>query len=111
MIKININKSLVKEIKKKFPKSEIKKILKLFYSLEESPSKGKTLTVIGSVLIKELKFTSFRFYYLIDSNYKIILLSKEKLEELIIKIVAMSKKNNQQKIIDKLKLDLKHVFK
>lgn len=59
MIKISINQSLVKEIKKKFPKPEIKKILKLFYSLEDNPLKGKTLTVVGTVLIKELKLILF----------------------------------------------------
>ena len=56
MVKIEIVKSLALEIKKKFSKTEANKIIDLLYTLEESPHKGKILTNVAGIVIKELKY-------------------------------------------------------
>ena len=105
MAKVIITKILEKEINKKF-KSESIKILELMYSLKENPKKGKPIGCVGSILIKELKYESFRFYFLTD-GYKIKLLKIEELNDSFIKFVAMSDKKSQQKVIDEIKTILK----
>ena len=61
-----ILRSLVLNIKKKFSKSEANKIIDLLYTLKETPTKGKLLGSVGGIVIKELKYKSFRFYFLTD---------------------------------------------
>lgn len=105
MAKVIITKSLEEEINKKF-KSQSIKILELMYSLKENPKKGKPLGCVGNILIKELRFESFRFYFITD-GYKIKLLKIEELNDLLIKFVAMSNKKNQQKVIEEIKFILR----
>ncbi len=101
MAKVEIVRSLLEEIKKKF-KGESHKIIDLMESLEENPHKGKPIGNVGSILIKELRYGSFRFYFITD-GFKIKLLGKEDLSDLLIKFVRMSDKKDQQKIIDEIK--------
>ncbi len=54
------------------------------YSLKENSKKGKSLGCVGNILIKELRFKSFRFYF-ITNRYKIKLLKIEELSYLLIK--------------------------
>lgn len=105
MAKVVITEKLEKEINKKFKKESIE-IFELLYSLRENPKKGKELGQVGGVVIKELRYRNFRFYFITD-GLKIKLLSIEELRDLFIKFVTMSDKKSQQKTIDKIKFILK----
>jgi len=101
MAKVVITKKLEEEISKKFKKESIK-ILGLMYSLKENPKKGKAIGRVGEIIIKELKYKSFRFYFITD-GLKLKLLKVEELSDLLIKFVRMSDKKSQQKTIDEIK--------
>ncbi|MBU2616122.1 MAG: hypothetical protein KKC19_03385 [Nanoarchaeota archaeon] len=105
MAKVIINNNLEKAINKKF-KGESVEIFELIYSLEENPKKGKVVGQIGGVVIKELKYGKFRFYFVAD-GYKIKFLDITDLHDLLIRFVRMSDKKTQQKIIDEVKSILK----
>jgi len=107
MIKIVILNSLRNEIFKKF-KRDSGKVYSLVRGLKDNPRKGKILGQVGKISIRELRHKGFRFYYLIDGN-KLDLFDKEKAKELLIKFVRMSKKNDQQRTINKIKLILKRI--
>ena len=83
MSKVIITKKLEEEINKKF-KGESVKIFDLMRSLEESPHKGKIVGQVSGIVIKEIKYGSFRFYFITD-GFKIKLLGKDELENLLIK--------------------------
>lgn len=97
MIKIELIDSLIKEIKKNFSKAEANKLLDLFETLKESPHKGKPLYNRGALILKELKYKSFRFYFITD-GFKLRFLDQKQLKDLLIKFVAMSDKNQQQTV-------------
>jgi len=105
MIKIEIIKSLVLEIKKKFNKSEANKIIDLIQSLENNPKKGKLIGNVGGIVIKELKYKNFRFYFLAD-GYKLKYLGKKDIIDLLLRFVRMSDKKRQQKVINEIKIIL-----
>ncbi|MDP3917139.1 MAG: hypothetical protein Q8Q42_02520 [Nanoarchaeota archaeon] len=104
-----INKELENAIDKKF-KGESVKVFSLLHSLEENPHKGKSVGNIGGILIKELKYNKFRFYFILEGD-KLKIFSKEELTNLLIKFVRMSDKNNQQKVIDEIKDFLRNIDK
>jgi len=101
MAKVIITKKLDEEINKKFKGDSIN-IFELIYSLKENPKKGKPVGNVGNIVIKELKYKSFRFYFITD-GFKIKFLKVEELNELLIKFVAMSDKRDQQKVINEIK--------
>ncbi len=101
MARVEILESLKNEILSKF-KKESKIIFKLMYSLRDNPHKGKVLTSISGIVIKELKYKSSRFYFITD-GYKLKVLSKEELTDLLLKFVRMSDKKQQQKVIDEIR--------
>ncbi len=105
MAKVVITKKLEKEINKKFKKESIE-IFELLYSLKETPKKGKELGQVGGVVIKELRYKNFRFYFITD-GLKIKILNINELSDLLIKFVAMSDKKSQQKTIGEIKFILK----
>ena len=105
MAKVEIIESLFKAIEKKF-KGEAHKIIDLLETLEENPKKGKPIGQIGGIVIKELRYKKFRFYFLVD-GYKIKVFDKEHLIDLLIKFVRMSDKKSQQKTIE----EIKHVLR
>lgn len=107
MIKIIILKSLRDEIYKVFKKDSLK-IYALMEGLKEQPNKGKVIGHVGNLSIREIKYKTFRFYYIIDSQ-KLLLFNQNKLNDLLIKFIRMSKKNNQQRTIDEIKDILKQV--
>ena len=107
MLRVFVTSSLKKQIIRKFSKSEADAIFSLFFELEKNPSKGKVLAHIAEWMIKELKYETSRFYFLQRSDNFIKFLTDEDLKNEIIKFVEMSKKNNQQEVIDKIKLYLK----
>jgi hypothetical protein len=101
MAKVIITKKLEEEINKKFKKESVR-IFELMYSLKESPHKGKELGQVGGILIKELRYGSFRFYFITD-GCKLKFLGKEELDNLLIKFIRMSDKKTQQKVINEIK--------
>ena len=105
MVEVEIVPSSEEEIHKHF-KGESVKILEHLKSLENSPNKGKELGHVGGMVIKELKYEGFRFYFITDS-YKIRIHTEESLVDLLIRFVRMSNKKDQQKVID----EIKHILK
>lgn len=101
MAKVEIARPLFEEIKAKF-KEESHQVIDLIESLEQNPYKGKPLASIGGILIKELKYKSFRFYFLVE-GFKLKCLSEKELVDLLIMFVRMSDKNHQQKTINEIK--------
>ena len=96
-----ISHELEKEINKIFKKESVK-VFDLLYSLEKNPKKGKPIGHIGKILIKELKYKKFRFYF-ITSGHVLKVMNINELESLIIKFVRMSDKKNQQRVINEIK--------
>ena len=105
MAEVIVTKQLENEINRNF-KNESIEIFKLMNSLEENPKKGKIVGNIGKILIKEIKYKSYRFYFVLE-GYKIKMLKASELKDLIIKFVRMSNKKNQQKTINEIKYILK----
>jgi len=105
MAKVIITNGLKNDILKKF-KRESKKIYRLFYSLGENPKKGKAIGRVSNIVIKELKYENFRFYFIAD-GFKIKFLEIRDLQNLVIKFIAMSNKKDQQKTIDEIKAVLR----
>jgi len=101
MVKVEILENLKNKILEKFL-GEAKEVFKLIKSLEISPMKGKLVGSVGGVVIKELKYKSFRFYFLTD-GFKVRCIDDKNLEELLIRFVRMSNKKDQQKTIEEIK--------
>jgi len=107
MAKVVIASELEEEINKKF-KEESVQIFSLMYSLEENPYKGKELFHLGKILLKEIRYETFRFYFITD-GYKLKFLKVSELQNLLIKFVRMSDKKDQQKVIDEIKHVLRNI--
>ena len=107
MAKVEIVKSLYKEINKKF-KSETVKVLQHLKSLGSSPNKGKTLARGGVILIKELKYKGFRFYFITD-GFKLKCIDEKEIIDILLKFVRMSDKKYQQKTINEIKEILRKI--
>ena len=101
MARVVILTTLKDEILKKF-KGEAKIIFRQMYSLEQNPNKGKSLGNVGGIVIKELKYKSFRFYF-ITEGFKLKIMDESYLVSLLIKFVRMSDKNHQQETINEIK--------
>jgi hypothetical protein len=101
MAKVQIIRSLFLEIQKKF-KGESHKIIDLLETLEKNPRKGKLIGSIGGIVIKEIKYKSFRFYFITDGQ-KLKIMDDSKLVDLLINFVRMSDKKSQQKTIDEIR--------
>lgn len=101
MAKVEIVESLYAQINKKF-KQESVEVLEHLKSLENNPKKGKILGTVGGILIKELKYKGFRFYFLAD-EYKLKFFSEEELTDLLLRFVRMSDKKHQQDTINEIK--------
>lgn len=101
MAKVIITNELKKEVIAKF-KAQSEKIFLHMKQLELQPTRGKALGNIGGIVIKELKYENFRFYFITDGHL-LKFGSAEELANLLIKFVKMSDKKNQQKTIDKIK--------
>ena len=101
MAKVEIVRPWLEEIKKKF-KGESHRVIDLLETLEDNPHKGKPIGSVGGIVIKELKYKSFRFYFIMDGN-KLKVFSSEELTDLLIKFIRMSDKKSQQKVIDEIR--------
>ncbi len=101
MAKVEIVESLYQEIERRF-KQEAWEIIDLMQTLERSPKKGKLLGTVGGIVVKELKYKSFRFYFVTD-GFKLKFLREEELTDLLIRFVRMSDKKRQQETINDIK--------
>ena len=101
MAKVEIVRSLFEEIQKKF-KGEAHKIIDLLETLEKNPEKGKELGTVGGIVIKEIRYKNFRFYFITD-GYKLKIMDEAYLVDLLIRFVRMSDKKDQQKTINEIK--------
>ncbi len=101
MAKVEIIKPLFEEIQRKF-KGESHEIIDLLETLEENPNKGKLLGNVGGIVIKEIRYKSFRFYFITDGQ-KIKAIDESSLTDLLITFVRMSDKKSQQKVIDEIR--------
>ncbi|HLC31259.1 MAG TPA: hypothetical protein VJK51_01190 [Candidatus Nanoarchaeia archaeon] len=101
MAKVEIVRSLFEEIEKKF-KREAHKVIDLLETLKENPYKGKTLGTVGGVVIKELRYEGFRFYFITD-GYSLKAMNSEALITLLITFVRMSDKKDQQETIEEIR--------
>src|SRR3989338_11407636 len=102
-----IAEKLKEEILKKF-KQESKKIFRQMYSLQNNPRKGKLLGNVGGIVIKEIKYGNFRFYFITD-GYKIKIMDESLLTELLIRFVRMPDKKGQQQTIDEIRKILTNI--
>ncbi len=101
MAKVEITETLYQEIEKQF-KREAFKIVDLMQTLEENPLKGKLLGTVGGIVIKELRYKNFRFYFITD-GFKLKCIGQEELTDLLIRFVRMSDKKHQQETINEIK--------
>jgi len=101
MAKVVITESLKEGIFRKF-KNESLEIFMLMKSLEHSPSKGKALGNVAGVVIKELKYKKFRFYFITDGHV-LKFGTDDELAGLLIKFVRISDKKDQLKVITEIK--------
>ena len=101
MAKVEIANSLFSEIERKF-KEESHEIIDLLYTLESNPRKGKVLGTVGGIVIKELRYKSFRFFFITD-GFKLKCTSEEDLVDLLLRFVRMSDKKTQNKVIQEIK--------
>jgi len=101
MAKVEIVHSLFEAIQKKF-QGEAHEVLDLMESLENSPHKGKALGHVAGMVIKELRYKSFRFYFITD-GYKLKFFDEKSLVDLLIRFVRMSDKKDQQQTINEIR--------
>lgn len=109
MVVVRIDDSLIKKFEKKFKPKELKEIKKLFFSLQENPFQGDLLYTFGAFVLKEKKYKTFRFYF-IHSRTTLIIKDIEELKDELVRFIETGKKNNQQKVFDKLKDMLKKLW-
>ena len=101
MAKVEIVQSLFEEVQKKF-KGEAHEVIDLMETLEDNPNKGKLLGQVAGIVIKELKYKNFRFYFITD-GYKLKIMDESKLVDLLIRFVRMSDKKDQQQTINEIR--------
>ncbi len=106
MAKVMIAEKLKEEILKRF-KGESKKIFRQMHSLQDNPEKGKLLGNVGGIVIKEIRYESFRFYFITD-GYKLKIMNESLLTDMLIRFVRMSDKKDQQRTINEIKKILMH---
>jgi hypothetical protein len=107
MAKVLITPFLFEKIRKTF-KGNANKVIDLLETLEDNPKKGKEVGCVGSIVIKEIRYKVYRFYFITD-GYKIKFLKSDELTDLLIKFVRMSDKDTQQKVIDEIKNILRNL--
>jgi len=101
MVTIELVASLFEEIEQKF-KRDASKVFDLIETVRDNPQKGKILGTVGGIIIKELKYGNFRFYFITD-GFKLNCLRQEDLIDLLLIFVRMSDKKHQQQTINEIK--------
>ena len=108
MAKVEIVRSLILEIKKRFDKAGANCVIDLMESLEKNPKKGKLLGSVGGIAIKEIQYRQFRFYFITD-GFRLKMMDEESLVDLLLRFVRMSDKKHQQQTIDEIRNVLRKV--
>jgi len=70
--------------------------------MEKHPQKGKPVGHLSDIVVKEIKYEKFRFYF-ITNSYILKFGTEDELATLLIKFVKMSEKKNQQRTINDIK--------
>ncbi|MEK6964386.1 MAG: hypothetical protein AABX70_08240 [Nanoarchaeota archaeon] len=107
MARVILTPELEQEIDKQFKEDSVN-VFKLLLTLENNPKKGKALCHVGSIVLKELKYKSYRFYF-ITNGYKVKFLKPEQLKDLLIKFIRMSDKKTQSNVISEIKVMLRRL--
>ena len=105
MINIIITNNLKTEAYKTFKKDSMR-VYSLIETLRKNPNKDRVLGHVGHMSIRELRYKNFMPYFILDGR-RLDLFNKDKIKELLIKFIAMSKKHNQQRTIGEIKDILK----
>lgn len=103
MVDVRFSEDFEKLLRKHCSKQEAQTFVKKL--AKTTPTDGDYISLVGGVLLKERKIKTFRFYFVQDST-RIEFLSEEELKQRVLLFISISKKNNQQAVIDKLKQDL-----
>lgn len=106
MARVIISEALFKHIERKFGRVEANTIIDLLEATGSNPQKGDVLGQVAGVVIKEVRYKTFRFYFITDGHV-LKFGSNDELAALLIKFIKMSKKNDQQKVIEQIKDVLK----
>jgi len=107
MARVEITKPLFEEKEKKFKKESLR-VFDLLETLEVNPRKGKELGTVGGILIKEMKYQQFRFYFITD-GHALRFSTESELVDLLLRFVRMSDKKHQQETIDEIKAVLRRI--
>ena len=83
-----VTESLQEEVMKKF-RSESKQVFSAMKALKTSPKKGKALGHVHDIVIKEIKYGKFRFYFITDGHV-LKFGTREELANLFTKFVTIS---------------------
>lgn len=97
---------MIKKIKKTF-KGRASEVYDLMRTLKKHPEKGSLITQVSGIQLRELRFDDvFRLYFF--SNGELVkMLDENELQIVLIKFIEMSKKDDQQTTIERLKRDLR----
>jgi len=107
MARVVIVPSLEEEINKRF-KGESVRVFELLRTLSDNPKKGKELGHVGRIVVKELKYGVYRFYFLTD-GHSVKFLKADELKNLLVTFVRMSDKDRQAETIEEIKIVLRKV--
>jgi len=107
MARIEITRPLFEAIERKF-KARAEAVFDLIEAIALNPRKGKELGNVGGIVIKELRYEGFRFYFITD-GHALRFASDDELVDLLLRFVRMSDKKEQQKTIDDIKEILRTV--
>ncbi len=100
---VEFSRDFVKSLKKYSSKTESKRLIRKLSAT--TPSEMDFVTSVANIVIREKRIKSFRYYFINDQDRRHII-TKEELDYFLIKFVALSKKNNQQQVINNLKEEL-----
>ena len=104
MVVVEFSSGFLKTMKKQMSKGQAHKLIKQLTKIK--PTDGKTISTVAGLVIKERKLNAFRFYF-VQMNNKFELMTQEELKQHIIKFIRISKKDDQNEVISKLKNDVK----
>ena len=102
MARVLIERSLLREIKKRFARTEAHRIIDRMERLQAHPKSGKPLGVVGGIVIKQIKYRSFRFFFISESD-AIRCVDERTLVDRLLSFVRMAHKKHQHETIEEIK--------
>lgn len=100
---VEFSQNFLKELKKHANKSQAIALVKKLALTTHSD--GDFVALVANIVIREKRDKTFRYYFIVKNDIKYVI-TKDELNQMLVKFVALSKKYNQQNVIDKLKKDL-----